>query len=59
MGKILMLYQLALMEGKELDIYYDLLKSKSIYLLGVRERFWAKKCVFFENGTTKWYSVYF
>ena len=47
------------MEGKELDIYYDLLKSKSIYLLGVRERFWAKKCVFFENGITKWYSVYF
>ena len=34
MGKILKLCQLALVEGKELDIDYDLLKSKSIYLLG-------------------------
>lgn len=34
MGKILKLCQLALVEGKELDIDYDLLKSKNIYLLG-------------------------
>ena len=34
MGKILKLCQLALVEGKELDINYDLLKSKNIYLLG-------------------------
>jgi len=34
MGKILKLCQLALVEGKELDINYDLLRSKNIYLLG-------------------------
>lgn len=34
MGKILKLCQLALVEGKELDIDYELLKSKNIYLLG-------------------------
>ena len=34
MGKILKLCQIALVEGKELDIDYDLLRSKSIYLLG-------------------------
>lgn len=34
MGKILKLCQLALLEGEELDIDYELLKSKSIYLLG-------------------------
>ena len=34
MGKILKLCQLALVEGRELDIDYDLLKSKNIYLLG-------------------------
>ena len=34
MGKILKLCQLALLEGKELDIDYGLLRSKNIYLLG-------------------------
>ena len=34
MGKILKLCQLALLEGKELDIDYELLRSKNIYLLG-------------------------
>ena len=34
MGKILKLCQLALVESKELDIDYELLKSKNIYLLG-------------------------
>ena len=34
MGKILKLCQLTLVEGKELDIDYDLLTSKNIYLLG-------------------------
>ena len=34
MGKILKLCQLALLEGKELDIDYDLLRSKNIYLQG-------------------------
>jgi hypothetical protein len=34
MGKILKLCQLALVEGKELDIDYELLKSKNIHLLG-------------------------
>ena len=34
MGKILKLCQLALVEGKELDIDYELLRSKNIYLLG-------------------------
>ena len=34
MGKILKLCQLALVEEKELDIDYELLKSKNIYLLG-------------------------
>ena len=34
MGKILKLCQLALLEGKELDIDYELLRKKDIYLLG-------------------------
>lgn len=34
MGKILKLCQLALLEGKELDIDYDLLRSKNIHFLG-------------------------
>lgn len=39
MGKILKLCQLAILEGKELDIDYDLLRSKNIYLLGELQAF--------------------
>lgn len=39
MGKILKLCQLALLEGKELDIDYELLRSKNIYLLGKKLEF--------------------
>ena len=39
MGKILKLCQLALLERKELDIDYELLRKKGIYLLGKRLTF--------------------